>query len=694
MKRLVLLLLVSFVLSACNDKVSITYGEGTKSTPVETAVNEFKTLIEQAKVGVRETNYTYRLTLNKDITDGSFGYRTKDKTIEFFAGDAMGLSNALYTLLEDLGYTFDLTGISVPETFNWAAVQEANQTITPAVRWRGIRQHVNFPMDVSSYSIEDAKKYIDCVTRLRMNKFTIHSYPGQWYETHIGDSLALAGNFFYGNKHYMYDSPLLKRFVPSNDSLFCIPKAEKLTGQARSTFATQWMKEFITYAKERGFYIQFSFEPRATSIAQAISTSKEIIQTYPNIDALELITEETGGWGKSCTEKETLASLKKYFTPEIAQNKVVVKPVRKKQRDLNNLYTQIGISAGAIKEMTAQDDINVALKLGIYCSIDGYTPSAYRLARLALPSTPICLMPSHGSDGTANSFPLSILSKEDMALTEIYSWIEFDGLMYLQQNTINGNERLLNEMNAFSDGQLGSLCYNHWRTAENRTNARYAAESTLKGAIPADTFYKSYAKRLALPSVDKYIQAMHLLNDIDTYSKSHLGNMGFCWMGAWRNGGPYNRLSADNIAYARGIHFEAANLLAELLNQTQKGTVAHDYLAFLGNRTLCTVRYLDAFQEAVKIQTLKRDKTGKLSSVEKKRAETICNKALLLLDQYLELHASMMPDRGCEGTLVSVWNSPIRGLKIFRSKLTGIPMDVMPHSDDAVDAPPLPIFYE
>lgn len=69
-------------------------------------------------------------------------------------------------------------------------------------------------------------------------------------------------------------------------------------------------------------------------------------------------------------------------------------------------------------------------------------------------------------------------------------------------------------------------------------------------------------------------------------------------------------------------------------------------------------------------------------------------RALLLFDQYMEVHAQMMPDRGCEGTLVSLWNAPVRGLKIYRSKLGGVAPEELPRSNKPVDAPPLPIFYE
>jgi len=694
MKRLVYIFLICLLAISCNKKAIINYEKGTETPAVQTAVKEFLSLINDPNIKSDHVNYKYILSLDKKITDGSFGYKTKGNNVIFFAGDAMGLSNAIYTMLEDIGYTFDITGISKPDTYKWSVIKNANRIITPKVRWRGIRLHVNFPMDISSYSIEDAKEYIDCVTRLRMNKFTIHMYPGQWYETHIGDSLSLAGNFFYGNKHYIYNNPLLKKVIPGNDSLYCIPKSEKLHGQELSTFTIKWMNEFMSYAKKRGFYIQLSFEPRSTTVNQAVKTAKEIEKQYPNIDALEFITQETGGWGPSCTKPETLATLHKYFTTEIAENPSVLKPIKDKQRDINRLYGQIGISAKAIKELRKQKSSSPELKLGIYCSFNEITPGAYRLARLALPKTPICLMPSHGSDGTAVAFPLSVINKEDMKYTEIYSWIEFDGLMYLEQNSINGNETLLNEMAQKSDGQINSLCFNHWRTAENRTSARYVSESTIKGSIPADTFYKSYAARLGISDTNDYIKAMHIINDVDTYSKTRLKNIGFCWFGAWKKGGPYLHVKPEHMKHARDMHFQAANLLANALKQTKKGTVANDYLAFKGNRALCTVIFLDAFSEATKLQSIKRDNSGKISKKEQKRAEEICNKSLLKLDQFLEMYARMMPDRGCEGTLASVWNAPVWGLKISRSKYSGIPIEEMPHSDEAIDAPPLPILYE
>lgn len=680
-------------LSSCSSSsINFEYVNLSKdSKTIELAVNDLKSCLSDVH-SVRAASY--KLTLDNTLMNGEFGYIIDQSgNVTFRSGDEIGITHAIYTYLEKLGYTFDITGISSTPSVSKCADEPIDTLIRPSIRWRGVRQHVNFPMDISSYNIDEAKEYVDQLVRMRFNKLTIHSYPGQWYETSIGSSTALAGNYFYGNKHFMYDNAFLQEKVPSNDSLFCISEAEKLrhNPKANSKFALSWMQQLINHAKDRGLYVQFSFEPRITSVEQAVSTANDIIRTYPNINALEIITEETGGWGKGCTREETVATLNKYFDSDIASDSTVLAPIRDRQSDLNALYSQIGIISKAIKNMNSGKSDYPELKVGIYCSITPYTASAYRLARLALPETNICLMSSHGSEGTSKALPNILRTKKDMEMTEIYSWIEFDGLMYLYQNSISGNEKI---MNWLSDSEIPvqSVLYNHWRTAENRTSARFAAESTIDMNLSSSAFYNNYAKRLSLPDRVKYTEAMELINQADTFATKKLGNIGFCWMGAWRGGGSYTWMGKDNINYARGLYFKAGKILTDLLKNSKEGSEAYSYLSFVCNRVLCSVLYLDAFNEAVNIQQV--TKSGKNTQTEESKAfvRNVCDKALLIFDQYMEKHAEMLIDRGCEGTLVSVWNAPIRGLKIYREKLGGVPMDG-PSSLDAVDAPPLPIVY-
>lgn len=689
------------ITSCSNPSVEVSLDGFTQSRATDLAKEELTTLWGKALSTEKKTgSYKFILKLDTACQNGTFAYAmTGDKQFLLRGGDHASVLHAVHSLLEEVGYTFDITGVTVPEAFQLAAVQGINKTVTPHVRWRGIRQHVNFPMDISSYPIEEAKEYVKNLMRLRFNKLTVHSYPGQWYEVAQGDSVDYAGNFFYGDRHYMYGNNLLKANVRFNDSTFCMPEANACFNdkKAKSAVAVRWMQQLIGYAKEIGMHVQFSFEPRITTVENAVATARQIIQTYPDIDEFELITEETGGWGPSCTAEEVKKTLHTYFAPEIINDTLITAPIRPVQSDLNHLYTQIGILSNTIKELNkdaAITDKVSEIKLGIYCTMPGYAPAAYRLASTSLPENKITIMPSHGSDGVARNFDAIVTSKDDMAKTEIYSWIEFDGLMYLQQNGTAGIAELIKKMDKQNEGkQLYSILFNHWRTAENRTSARFASLATLYGETSPQEFYHAYASRLGITDKELFSKAMIKINEVDSYATTALGNIGFCWVGAWRNGGSYSWMSTENIEKASQMYMEAGEMFTTLLTATTN-PAGKEYLSFLGNRTLCSVIYLKAFREATEIRTIVKDANGTVSDSEKKRAIEICNHALLIFDQYMEAHARLLPDRGSEGTLVSVWNAPIRGLKVLRSKLGGIPIEEMPHSDQPIDAPPLPIFYE
>jgi hypothetical protein len=53
-----------------------------------------------------------------------------------------------------------------------------------------------------------------------------------------------------------------------------------------------------------------------------------------------------------------------------------------------------------------------------------------------------------------------------------------------------------------------------------------------------------------------------------------------------------------------------------------------------------------------------------------------------------------MRDRGCEGTLINLWHGPVYGLKVWRQKLTGIPITDPLVEGKNGEGPPLPIRIE
>lgn len=666
------------------------------------AESELTRLFDAAalKAGVYD-DYTFVFARNGRFTAGEFAYRQVGKNRFLLeGGDQMGIVHAVHALLESLGYLFEVGGVVEPERFDFHRLSGANRVLKPHVRWRGVRQHVNFPMDISSYPLEEAKAYVANLVRMKFNKLVVHSYVFHWYDEVVSsDSTAYAGHFFYGNRHEFAGSPILRSAVRFNDSVFCIPEAEPVYDreQACSEFAKKWMSDLLTYAKSLGMRVQFSFEPRRSSVDRVVALAHTICRTYPQIDDLEIMTEETGGWGAPCSRAEVRDVLVRHFGAGVLSDTLVMNRIRDRQPDLAGFYDQVGTNVAAVGRLNADPQFRRSikeLKIGLYCSITDFTEPAYHLVRRHLPGTFVSIMPSHGSRGVANAFGRIVKSKEDLAMTELYSWIEFDGLMYLQQNAVGGMHSLLEQMDARSGGeQLHSVVFNHWRTAENRTAFRYAADVTAGTTVSPVRFYADYSRRLGIGSPASFCRAQELLNRADDYATVNLGNIGFCWVGAWSNGGSYTWMSSDNIKTCTALYLEAGELLSESLEASET-RAAVDYLSLLGNRVLASVLYLNAFDEATAIRHIPLAPDGKYTGEQSRRAAEICDYALTLFEQYMAVYARILPDRGSEGTLVSVWNAPMHGLRVLRNKYSGVPLSELPHCDKAPCEPPLPVFYE
>lgn len=674
-----------------------------ESPTISFAKQELATFFSQVLVESGSNNRQYGFIIKRDVhlADGSFGYEANRKgnrvTIKLLASDDAGISHAVYTFLEDIGYRFEISGVIKPAVFTLDAIEGKGRKITPFTRWRGIRQHVNFPMDISSYPIEEAKEYVRNLLRMRFNTLAIHSYPNLWHEVKRKDSIDYGGNFFYGKQHNIPDQEIFRKNIRFNQKIFCIPEIEASYSNValRSKMAVTWMQELLHFAKSIGLKVQLSIEPRsAGDLPYILETCKAVLELYPMIDVLELITEETGGWGARCTESQTRAVLLEQFGKDALNDTIITSAIRKEQTDLDNLFFQMGRNIKAIKLMQKQSWFKKqekVFKIGIYCSIPEYARSAYRLARVYLPDNEVSVMPGHGSKRVSVNFPEVAGRRDDILKTTIYSWIEFDGLMFTQQNATEGIHDLMVYLKEkIGDHHANTVLFNHWRTAENRTQARYASVSSLFGPVEPSEFYFDYAENLGIPDTASYERVMLLLSQIDWISTNDLPNVGFCWVGAWRNGGSYTWMNRNNLLKVKNMYSEAGEILGSLLKKTNT-PAGKQYLSFLENRVLASVIYLDAFGKAAEIQTIKKDSTGNLLEPEQKRAVLICNQALQLFDSYLLKHTEMMPDRGCEGTLINFWDAPVYGLKVLRYNYGKVPIDGGPVIENSKDSPPLPI---
>ena len=700
---IIALTLISADTRAQENKIS--FSNNNASSPIlQFAIEELKLHLGSVAVQQNQTRFHFSFNKNSALKNGAFSYTiqhaSKKINVVFSGEDETAMVHAVHGFLEHLGFQFEFTGTITPSSIQADTLRNGNYTTIPFARWRGIRQHVNFPMDISSYPIEEAKTYLKNMIRMRFNKLAVHSYPNLWHEVRTGDSIEYAGNFFYNRPHEIPSIPIIKNNIRFNDKYFVIPDIEPYYADRirKSAMAVEWMKELLSYAKSIGLRIQFSVEPRTRGdVNYILDNCRSAVQNYPMMDELEVITEELGGWGNACTDTAVRNALVSHFGKAVLEDTLVTNVIRKNQTDLDNLVDQVGRNIEAVR-IIKKDPLfasgKISLKLGVYCTIQPYAAMAYHLVRKYMPSTELTIMPGHGSVRTANNFAKVQATAADLAKTTVFSWIEFDGLMFTQQNPIAGIESLVNDLENRNIGQqVNAIIFNHWRTAENRTAAKYAALTSLLGPIKRVDFYTSYAKELGIADTKAFAVNMKKMEEIDQLSTNDLPNVGFCWVGAWLQGAPYTWMNRTMLQKVNNM-YDTVGASLEEIKKSVSNPAGRSYLDFLCNRIATSALYLKAFSAGAAIQTIEKDGSGKYSGAAAERATSICNEALTLFGTYMKLHTKMMPDRGTEGTLINLWHGPMYGLKVLRKTIGNIPMDAPIKEEKSSDAPPLPILIK
>ncbi len=703
-KNLILLGIVVVLLSCRQQPESAVIITEEKGEIINFAKAELEKFSEDAGIfnfsENEDAQWQFYLKVDKTMEPYSFSFISEFKDgknhVTIKGAEPASLLHSVYSFLEQGGYLFEITGAALAHGFSIDKIKNIEEKVEPVVKNRGIRQHINFPMDISSYALEDAKEYIQNLARMRFNFIVFHSYPGLWHEEPGSDRFEYAGNFFYGHRHDIPDNSAIKDNLKDNIKTFCIPEIEAVIDNeaARSKKSIEWLSALMDEAKRCGLTVQLSFESRESgvNIERTKKLVYSILDAYPQIDFLELMTEEIGGWGPSSTREETRNALVSHFGSEVLSDTIVTAPIRDGQSDLAKIFGQVGHNIKVVKDLENDNTRNIPpLKIGIYCSVSNYLGSLYHLARTYAPDNEISVLPGHHSQRVYLNTPQFIRNSEDWNHTTIYSWIEFDGMMYTQQNGIDGIKGIVNYAaeNA-PNNRVNAILFNHWRTAENHITARYAAEATLYGAISDAEFYKNYAAKLGIGSPEVFANVMQLIDKKDWEITNQYPNMGFCWVGAWGNGGSLGKHDAsslqEDIDQFEVIRQKLANCIKD--SETE---IANTTLHFLDNRLRCSILYFRAFLKASELQQFDSDLKNGLNEEQKRQYADICDQALIIFDQYMAVHAEMMPDRGSEGTLISLYHSPIKGLKILRERNGGVSMEEKINTDSPVDAPPLPL---
>ena len=621
-----------------------------------------------------------RVELMMDATfdAAAFAVESNGRTARLRAANPTGLLHAAYTLLEHLGYRFEITGPVAPLRLKELPVLA--ETIRPAVQRRGIRQHINFPMDISSYPLDEAKEYLRNLTRLRFNHITFHSYPHQWIEA----PGMLAGAFFYGWRFDLKDDPLLRRHV-RNQQTFCIPEIEPYYDQPeeKSRRAVAWLQELMREAKRVGLTVQFSFEPVQTSFEAAEKMTECILATYPEIDILEIITRETGGWGNAPTVERLREIAAKYFNLSDVEPWLI-----DGQRDFDGYLADFGFNLQLVRRLHGR--VRPKLSFGVYCAVPAYLKLSVQEMRKLPGDIEFAILAGHGSRRVARNLAEAGLTAADWARTLVYSWLEFDGIMYLQQNGTRGLQWLFENLPT-----PAGMAFNHWRTAENRVPARYSALATLRGRFPEAGFYAEYAGDLAIGEPAAFAEAMTELDEADALATEGLPNLGFCANGTWNMTDDIGALKWQNLNHLHltlATYEKSLAALRRCAARTQ-AVAGRELLAFVDNRLRCTIVYLRAMEKLVAVLPLLQKPPAQLSTAERRQVVAACDEAAVSINHYSEIHAAAIADRGCEGTLVSFQNNLPRAVRNLRKVWGGVG-ESEPVCATGVAEPPLPIFAQ
>jgi hypothetical protein len=615
--------------------------------------------------------------------------------------------NAFYTALEDMGYRFEVTGPIIPEKLVFSKVPTAEQIITPDVLRRGVREHINFPMDISSYPLGEAKEYIRNLARLRYNYITFHSYPGQWtWESYKNvaafgvyrdwttkkfspsDMTLYNGAFFYGDNFAIPDYAAVKDKIRFNKEFFCFPEMEPYyyTYMERGKLAAAWLGNVMSECKHVGLEVQLSTEIRLADTEYNMQLLDRTLKDYPMIDALEFISRETGDeitgnfdefsakqkdlFVKILNAEDGKAIDKEYYTDN---PQVLAYPVK-------DLAYSIRLAKHLIDSGWAKEK-GIKVAAGCYVVSPQMLKLCSNLASEFLPKEVwYTIMPGHSSREVADNFVAAQISPELLKRTMIYSWLEFDGFMYMNQFAGTGIQKVIKDQKALINAPVPALMTNHWRNAENYMSFRYLDEVSLNSNLTPEEFVGNYADFAGIGNKQEFIDTMMAIDTLSD-SRSFPGNIGFPIKDTWAvrpSDGSMGSVwwwGENEINNGIESFTKTAASLTKIANEPKHPQVKR-LIRMLANESESARCHLTAV-ELMKQCAIRFDYTTykmptNLTAEEKALIVEKSNEAEKYLVEYMGWITKDMIDRGVEGTLINYYYGPFLMCNNVRAVYGGV----------------------
>jgi hypothetical protein len=635
---------------------------------------------------------TFELSTQPEIPAFQFRVDRKGAVLSIAGHSPAETLAGVYTVLGEMGFRFEVTGPVAPQTLDPALVRSQG-IVAPDILRRGVRQHINFNMDVSAWPLQEAKEYIRNLARMRFNYMTFHSYPAHWTRDRLSNAVGggtftsslkqsgakpedlVTGAYFYGTEFKIPDHPLVRPHIRFNKKSFTAPEFEDIITKhpERGQRAQTWLRELMGEAKRCGMIIQFSTEPKVLDDAYNEQLADRIVEDYPMIDYLEFISAESGDF-KDPKEaevneqmavdiiegKDQAALAAKYFGPQ-----GVVAPLGRQIRDYANCIRIVRhLQAG---------DWEKKRRVGLICgsyAVRPYTVSLeMNLAERFLRADQIlAIMPGHSSRYVASAVKDANIRPETLKRILFHSWLEFDGYMMLQQQAAQGLYDLANYVTEKTGAAPYGIVGNHWRTARNALSFRYLDLLAFNRKLTPVMFFEQEARAFGIADarIPDFVSAMNRLDELSD-SQAIAGNIGFN-MGWGINpeaGSIGNVWWWTPESLAKGLKgFQEVRASLEASRKATTAPLGIETLDLLLNGVDASIQHLKAVIAIKPIadkyyDTKARRMRSDLAPEDEAFIAERANEANTHFQNYLKLLSEAIVDRSEEGMLVTYYWGPV-----------------------------------
>ncbi len=648
--------------------------------------------------------------------------------------------HGVYALLEQLGYVFTVRGPVAPD-LPPVALPEVSLDQTAFLQRRGIRQHINFPRDISGYPLAEAKDYIRNLARMQMTDLVFHLYEAcGWFQVPMPGYVACTRDdnpqptFFYTERQLVPEEPAYAAVI-RNRKVFCPPEAEPLYGTKKAAeFQHYFLSALIDEARAFGLHVGLSAEPHVLDhiavgtfpdiprdIDLMIRTTMELVNQmaacYPQVDEYELISRENVQipdldpveqarfeFGRLLPEADS-ARVEAWIDEVkdgIEKHRLPFWDPVQMLRTLPHTLQSLYVARTAFERAQAHPQLGPklagkALSIGLYNGNPGMSHVMAEVMHLAIPEQyGLCWIPAHGAERVNGSLERMALPPAALERLRIYSWDELDGTMYSVQHPERNLRENVMRAGGGTPSQARGLLINHWRNAENEISLSAFARFTQAG-VTHDAFAADLASRLW--GVADSAAVRKLLDDLEVFQNFHINSnasAGFCFYPCWLINIDTMDWAGDGITHAdieKSLAMNEALLRqVEALRGQAGRCVGIERLTTLHTFLLATRDHFHTRTALLKMHELRlaqKEAGGEPTRAAREAFQAQADAALDRADAWMRTMLGAVVDRGVEGNLVSYAHV----IKRFIRHCAGLYGTAAPLDDSftpsVMDAPPL-----